>query len=287
MKKFKIKSYCKINLTLKVLKKLNNGYHKINSLITFCDLHDEIVIRKLNGFNDKINFTGKFKKSIKKRSNTITKILNILRSKKILKNHYFEINIKKNIPHGSGLGGGSVNAAVLLNFLNFKMRLKLNKKSMYQIAKKVGFDTPIGLNRKNTFLLGKNNKIIRLNNKFNLNILIVYPNIVSSTKKIYLKNKKFSKYKNLPSFNTIRKKKLVNFLKKENNDLEEAVVKKYPKIKEVINYINSQRGCYFSRITGSGSAIIGIFRDANSAIYAKKLIKLKFPKYWSIVSKTI
>ena len=89
MKKFKIKSYCKINLTLKVLKKLNNGYHKINSLITFCDLHDEIVIRKLNGFNDKINFTGKFKKSIKKRSNTITKILNILRSKKILKNHYF------------------------------------------------------------------------------------------------------------------------------------------------------------------------------------------------------
>tara|TARA_Y100001970_G_C14231247_1_gene858786 strand:- start:57 stop:920 length:864 start_codon:yes stop_codon:yes gene_type:complete len=287
VKKFKIKSYCKINLTLKVLKKLNNGYHKINSLITFCDLHDEIVIRKLNGFNDKINFTGKFKKSIKKRSNTITKILNILRSKKILKNHYFEINIKKNIPHGSGLGGGSVNAAVLLNFLNFKMRLKLNKKSMYQIAKKVGFDTPIGLNRKNTFLFGKNNKIIRLNNKFNLNILIVYPNIVSSTKKIYLKNKKFSKYKNLPSFNTIRKKKLVNFLKKENNDLEEAVVKKYPKIKEVINYINSQRGCYFSRITGSGSAIIGIFRDANSAIYAKKLIKLKFPKYWSIVSKTI
>ena len=287
MKKFKIKSYCKINLTLKVLKKLNNGYHKINSLITFCDLHDEIVIRKLNGFNDKINFTGKFKKSIKKRSNTITKILNILRSKKILKNHYFEINIKKNIPHGSGLGGGSVNAAVLLNFLNFKMRLKLNKKSMYQIAKKVGFDTPIGLNRKNTFLFGKNNKIIRLNNKFNLNILIVYPNIVSSTKKIYLKNKKFSKYKNLPSFNTIRKKKLVNFLKKENNDLEEAVVKKYPKIKEVINYINLQRGCYFSRITGSGSAIIGIFRDANSAIYAKKLIKLKFPKYWSIVSKTI
>ena len=218
MKKFKIKSYCKINLTLKVLKKLNNGYHKINSLITFCDLHDEIVIRKLNGFNDKINFTGKFKKSIKKRSNTITKILNILRSKKILKNHYFEINIKKNIPHGSGLGGGAVNAAVLLNFLNFKMRLKLNKKSMYQIAKKVGFDTPIGLNRKNTFLFGKNNKIIRLNNKFNLNILIVYPNIVSSTKKIYLKNKKFSKYKNLPSFNTIRKKKIVDFLKKENND---------------------------------------------------------------------
>ena len=67
MKKFKIKSYCKINLTLKVLKKLNNGYHKINSLITFCSLHDEITIRKTNGEKDKINFLGQFKKGIKKK----------------------------------------------------------------------------------------------------------------------------------------------------------------------------------------------------------------------------
>jgi len=287
VKKFKIKSYCKINLTLRVLKKLNNGYHKIYSLITFCSLYDEIIINKINGTKDKINFLGQFKKGIKKNSNTISKILYLLRSEKILNNCYFKINVKKNIPHGSGLGGGSINAATLLNFINLKMRLNLNKNKIYQLARKIGFDTPIGLCKKNTFLFGKNNQILRFNNKFNLNILIVYPNLICSTKKIYIKNKKFSKPTKLPNFNIIKKEKLINFLKKERNDLEESAVKNYPKIRKVVNFVSLQRGCYFSRITGSGSAIIGIFRDINSAIYAKKLIKLKFPKYWSNVSKTI
>ena len=62
MKKLKIKSYSKINLTLRVLKKLKNGYHQINSLITFCTLNDEIIISKTNGFKDNIKFTGKFRK---------------------------------------------------------------------------------------------------------------------------------------------------------------------------------------------------------------------------------
>ena len=56
---------------------------------------------------------------------------------------------------------------------------------------------------------------------------------------------------------------------------------------EIIDYIKSQKGCYFSRITGSGSACIGIFSNMRYAIYAKKLIKLKYPKYWCAVSKTI
>ena len=82
-------------------------------------------------------------------------------------------------------------------------------------------------------------------------------------------------------------KKLIDFLKNENNDLEKTVIKIYPKVKKIIDYIKSQKGCYFSRITGSGSACIGIFSDMKSTIFAQKLIKLKFPKYWSATSKTI
>ena len=76
MKNFKIKSYCKINLSLRVIKKLNNNYHNIISLITFCDLHDVISISKTESSKDKISFSGKFKKGINKKSNTVTKILN-------------------------------------------------------------------------------------------------------------------------------------------------------------------------------------------------------------------
>ena len=284
MKNFKIKSFCKINLSLRILKKLNNGYHKIISLITFCEEHDVIYISKINGTKDKIRFYGRFKDNINKKFNTITRVLFLLRKKNYLNKQAFKIEVKKNIPHGSGLGGGSSNAADLLNFLNSKMNLKLNKKNKIKIANQIGSDTPISLEKKNTYIRKKDSKIVRLNKKFRLNILIIYPNIVCSTKKIYSNYKKNS-YKRIKEFSV--KKNLINFLKTENNDLQQTVIQFYPKIKKIIKLIETQKGCYFSRITGSGSACVGIFSNARYAILSQKLIRSKFPKYWCVVSKTI
>jgi len=271
----KIKSYCKINLSLKVLKKLNSGYHNIISLITFCDLHDVISISRIRNLKDEISFSGKFKKGINKKSNTITKVLNLLRSIKLLENQAFKINVRKNIPHGSGLGGGSSNAADLLNYFNSKMKLKLSKNKIKKLAGQIGFDVPVNLEKRNTFLTGKKGEILRLNQKFKLNLLIVYPNLICLTKKIYERNRKINLSKAQSIFYIKNNKKLINLLKNENNDLEKTVIKIYPKVKKIIDCIKSQKGCYFSRITGSGSACIGIFSNMKNAIYAQKLIKLK------------
>ena len=287
MKNFKIKSFCKINLSLRVLKRLNNGYHNIASLITFCELHDIISISKINNLEDKISFSGKFKRGINNKSNTITRVLNLLRKTKLLENHVFKINIQKNIPHGSGLGGGSSNAADLLNYFNSKMKLKLNTNEIEKLAGRIGFDVPINLERKNTFLTGKKGEILRLSQKFRLNALIVYPNLICSTKKIYKKNKKFTLSKPQSCFHIKNNKKLIDSLKKDNNDLEKTVIKFHPKVKKIIDVIKAQNGCHFSRITGSGSACIGIFSNMKTAIYAQKLIRSKYPKYWCVVSKTI
>ena len=287
MDNIKIKSYCKINLSLKVLKKLNSGYHNIISLITFCDLHDVISISRIRNLKDEISFSGKFKKGINKKSNTITKVLNLLRSIKLLENQAFKINVRKNIPHGSGLGGGSSNAADLLNYFNSKMKLKLSKNKIKKLAGQIGFDVPVNLEKRNTFLTGKKGEILRLNQKFKLNLLIVYPNLICLTKKIYERNRKINLSKPQSIFYIKNNKKLINLLKNENNDLEKTVITIYPKVKKIIDYIKSQKGCYFSRITGSGSACIGIFSNMKNAIYAQKLIKLKYPKYWCAVSKTI
>ena len=287
MKKFKIKSFCKINLSLRVLKRLSNGYHNIKSLVTFCDLHDLISISKIKGVNDKISFSGRFKKGVNKKSNTITNVLYLLRKRNFFQKQAFKIDIQKNIPHGSGLGGGSSNAANVLNFFNSKMRLKLNKDEISKIAYQIGFDTPVSLEKKNTLLTGKKGEILRLNQKFRLNILIVYPNVICSTKKIYANNKKFTFLRSQSNFYIKDKNKLIDFLKNENNDLEKTVTKFYPKVRKVIDFIKFQKGCYFSRITGSGSACIGIFSSNKAAVFTRKLIKLKFPKYWCAVSKTI
>ena len=90
MKKHKIKSFCKINLTLKVFKKKNNDYHKIKSLITFCDLYDLISISKINASIDKISFSGRFRKGISKKFNTISKLLYLLRKKNFFKNKHLK-----------------------------------------------------------------------------------------------------------------------------------------------------------------------------------------------------
>ena len=287
MKKFNIKSYCKINLSLKIIKKLKNGYHSISTLITFCDLYDIISVSKINTSKDKVIFSGKFSKGIDKKVNTVTKVLALLRNQSFIKDQSFKINIQKNIPHGSGLGGGSSNASNLLHYFNHKMKLKLKKKKMTNLAKKIGSDVPIVLERKNTFLTGEKDKILRINKKFKLNLLIVYPNVICSTKKVYKKcrideDKKYQFYYNKKS-----KRKLIDYLKNEKNDLEKIVVKIYPKIGQIINFIKFQKGCLFSRITGSGSACIGIFSNRRNVISAKKLVKLKYPNYWCVVSKTI
>ena len=287
MNNIKIKSYCKINLSLKVLQKLNNGYHNIISIVTFCDLYDVISISRIKNLKDKISFSGRFAKGINKKSNTITKVLNLLRSIKLLENQTFKINVRKNIPHGSGLGGGSSNAADLLNYFNLKMKLKLSENRIKKLARQIGFDVPINLEKRNTFLTGKKDELLRFSQKFALNLLIVYPNLICSSKKIYARNRKinFSKPQSIPYIKN--NKRLINLLKNEKNDLEKTVIKIHPKVKKIIDYIKSQKGCHFSRITGSGSACIGIFSSMKNAIYAKKMIRSKYPKYWCAISKTI
>ena len=287
MKKYQIKSYCKINLSLKVLKKLKSGYHNIASLITFCNLYDLISINISKKNKDEITFSGKFKKGINKKKNTLTNLLFILRKRKLLEKKFFKINIKKNIPHGSGLGGGSANAAHLLNFLNTKMNLRLSNKKINKIAYQIGFDVASLLKKKNTFFTGNKRELIRLRSSFNLHVLIVYPNIICSTKKIYQKNKIFNLSKNKTSFNVNSKKKLIKLLKNEKNDLESTVIKTYPIVGKIINLIRGQKGCHFSRVTGSGSACIGIFYNMKTANIAKGLIKQKFPNFWLVTSKTI
>ena len=110
----KINSFAKINLSLNVIKRLPNSHHQIESLVTFIKLSDTIYIKPTKDKKHSIFFSGKFSKNISK-NNTINKLLTILDIKNLLNNNKFEIKIIKNIPQKSGMGGGSMNAASLLD----------------------------------------------------------------------------------------------------------------------------------------------------------------------------
>ena len=132
MKIYKVKSFAKINLVLHVIGKLKK-LHKIESIVKFIQLHDLITIKIAKGSNHKISFNGHFSKNIKK-DNTVDNLFKILDDKNLLNNKKFQINVKKNIPQESGLGGGAMNAATILNFLIEKKFIRINQKKILQIT---------------------------------------------------------------------------------------------------------------------------------------------------------
>ena len=282
MRVFLINSYCKINISLRVIKKLKNGLHKINTFITFARIFDQIYLKEIKNTKDKISFYGKFKNKISKSNNTISRILDLLRKNNFIKKIYFEIKVKKNIPTKSGLGGGSMNAASLLTFLVKKYNLRIKQKDLFKLAAKVGSDVIVGLKFQNVFFNSGSNTIKRYKNKLNLFVLLVKPDVNCSTKLIYSKNRQFSKqYKNKDI------SKFRNFFEKDVNDLEKVAFKIYPKIKRLKDYLNIQKKCIFSRMTGSGSVCVAYFKDYKAARKAEINLKNKFPNYWCKLSKAM
>ena len=280
MSYFKIKSHAKINLSLNVIGK-SKSLHKIESIISFLTLHDEIKIRKIDNRNHKIKFIGKFSKGINSK-NTVSKLLENIDKRKLLKNKY-QIIIKKNIPSKAGLGGGSMNAASLINFFIKKRLIIANNEEILKISNSVGSDVALGLNLKN-LLFKPNNTIKKLSNKKKFFVLIVKPYFGCSTKKIYSKVRKFSnRESNLNSNNIFSLK----FLKKSKNDLEIIALKEYPKLKSLKIFLENLTTIEFARMTGSGSAIIAYFSSFRKCKEAREKVKKQFRNYWCKISKTI
>ena len=145
MRVYRINSRAKINLNLNVIRKSKKKkLHLIESLVCFVILSDKIYINKLKSKYHKVKFIGKFSKNITKK-NTVTKLLSLLDKDNVLKNKY-KILIKKEIPLQSGMGGGSMNAANLLNYF-YKKKL-INLKKLKKYSSKIGSDVILGLNSK-------------------------------------------------------------------------------------------------------------------------------------------
>ena len=277
----KIKSYSKINLALNIIGK-NSSLHKIESIISFLDLHDEILIKDTKNKHHKIKFIGKFSNNINS-NNTVSKLFDIINKKKLLKNSKFEVIIKKNIPSKAGLGGGSMNAASIFKYLINKRLIKVSKKEIYKICFLIGSDVILGM-YSNNLILKSNNKIKEFLTKTEIFTLIVKPNFGCSTKKIYSKVKRFKKSMfNKPSKSMFN----LSFLKKMENDLELIALDEYTKLNTLKKFLEKLYKVEFVRMTGSGSAIIAYFKSQKMCRDAEKKVKKQFRNYWCKTAKTI
>ena len=129
--------------------------------------------------------------------------------------------------------------------------------------------------------------ITNIKKKHKLFFLLIQPSIKCSTKEIYSRVKNYSKKKRLEENRIKTQSKFINYLSKNSNDLQSIVEKKYPVIKTLSTDISVEKGCYFSRMSGSGSICYGLFNNESNAKKALNKIKTKYPKFWFSIAKTV
>ena len=281
----KIKSYAKINLFLKVTKQLKNFY-KLHSLIVQINLYDEILIKENSKKKNIIFFLGKYKAN--RQNNTVINLLNLMKKKfSSLRYKNFDIYIKKNIPNGSGLGGASSNAATVFNFIKRKYKLKISDKESRKLLAKIGKDCPLFLNQKVKLIKSSGEKFTEFKDNPKLNMLLIYPNLALSTKKVFNKLKKISNISLKGSINFKDKKKLLEVCKHYGNDLLDPAIQIEPRLKTIIDLIDKIDDSNFYSMTGSGSGFFLIFSKKKSLLNAQKIIKKHKRSLWTKIVKTI
>ena len=273
---FRYKAYAKINLFLNVLNKTKDNLHKLKSLVCFIDLYDEIVISESKKFS--IEIKGPFKNFLKKKDNIIEKTF-INFSRFLNLNTNYKISLSKKIPISSGLGGGSADAAAVLQGLNFLSKKKLKQKDLFKIAMKIGSDVPSCLYNKNVFFSGYGQILTKAPKIPPFSVLLINPRKELSTQKVFnmYRNKGLIK-KEVSNF---RYKNFFSWILKQNNDLQKYSEKSVPEIKKMLTFLSSLNNCFFSRMTGSGPTVFGLFRKKIDAKKANLLLKKKHPKWWS------
>ena len=277
-----LKSYAKINLTLTVNKKTENGLHEIQSIYCLINKFDTIFIKKNQDKKyDNISFTGIYSKYIDRSKNSVKAILDILRKNKLI-SHYYNIKINKRIPVFGGLGGGTSNAAVLFQYL---IKKKIKKDLIQKISKNIGSDFFLFFYKQG--FLKDLSTVTKFNQNHQLNFLLIYPKIKCSTEKIYSKVKRYSKKERLKIESLKSKKKFINHIIKSNNDLQSIVEKEHSIIHKLLLDIYKTKGCFLSRMSGSGSVCYGLFNNNRSSKAALKKLRKKYPKFSFSIAKTI
>ena len=273
MNKIYTKARAKVNLTLEILDKREDGYHNLKSVFQKINLYDEIYICKTN--------TNTFE--LESNIDNIKTEDNIIYKAYIkLKNRFKEISgvkvkLIKKIPMQAGLAGGSTDCASFILAMNKLFNLNLNKNELVDLGKSLGADVVPCMYNNAVLAEGIGEIITKLNTNFKYYIVVIKPEISCNTGEMY--KKLDSKERNLKIDNT---KKVIKSLETDDiellsnnlyNDFEKVVDAKSIK-DELVE--NKALGALLS---GSGSCVFGIFKNKEEAKCAYKNLKNKYKAY--------
>jgi len=275
----KILSPAKINLFLRVRGKRPDGYHDLFSLMCRISLYDEIALQLSDGRGVEISCTHQ--KIPVDSSNLACRAVHLFHSELGSEQHV-KIHLKKNIPVAAGLGGGSSNAASVLLALNAYYNHPFSSDVLMQMGLKLGADVPFFIFQKPALATGIGEKLSAFEGDLPYHILLLYPGVEVSTAEAYRNlNLGLTKDEKKPTSSNLKRKRF-DPAQDLINDLEGATIPKYPEIRLAKEKM-LKFGAVGALMSGSGSAVFGLFDNAKTAKTARQALNRdKADKNWQL-----
>ena len=276
MNSITLKSRAKINLSIDVLGKRQDGYHLVEMIMQTIDLYDLIEINEKD--NDQITIKSTSDEIPLDCNNLVYKAANLIK-KTFNINKGVEIHIKKNIPVAAGMAGGSSNAAAVLVGLNKLWNLDLSNQQLEEIGLKLGADVPFCINGGAVLALGIGEELTPIKGLTkDVCILVCKPDLFVSTKEVYecIDSKDIDKRPN--------NKFLIECLKNEDtrqlaenmfNVLEGVTMDKHPVIQQIKDIMTNNRALG-AMMSGSGPTVFGLYENREDAVKCKAILEKQF-----------
>lgn len=274
------KSYAKINLFLHVLKKRNDGYHNIVSLLSRINLFDKIIFKKSDEF--KVIYNGLQSNEII--NDNISQLIFLLQKKNLINEFNYQITIDKKIPVGAGLGGGSSNVATVINALR-ELKILKDNIDILSIARELGSDIEFFLYNKSALVNEKGSVVKLIDIAKSYEILLVNPKYNLSTAEVFNLNSFYSAMNDINITNPVVD--LKTLMETTSNNLETSAFELCPDIDEIKREMRKQKNLIADRMTGSGSTYFGIFEDKQASLIGQEYFKNNYPKWWTSSVRTI
>ena len=274
-------SNAKINLGLQILNKREDGYHNLHSLFIEIDLADELIFTPSDEFH--ITIEGKDCAEIPlDESNLITKSYRLFQSMMKSVPPEYAIHLKKIIPIGSGLGGGSSNAAAVLRALNKLWKMNFSPNKLEKLGAELGADIPFFIRGGFQLAEGIGDKLTpqNVNAIRGLYFLLIIPPFHISTPDAYRSlNKPLRPVENHSKFVPILGP--VNW-QLFDNDFENVFRKTYPEIGDIKENLQGA-GALYAGLSGSGSTVFGVFDNLKTA----ELTREDFSHYQTFLTSPV
>jgi len=263
----RVRSFAKINTALAVLGRRPDGYHTIHTVFQSISLHDELELR----LSDRLELQCENLPGVSRENNLVWKTANML-SRALPGKRGASMVLRKMIPSGAGLGGGSSNAAATLLGLCRLWQVAGPEIDLHSLAAELGSDVPFFLTGGTALGSGRGEKIHALQDPPARHLVVIFPGVQVPTAQAY-------RSLNLGLTSATEDNRIhrfcsqlmedQRFLTGIFNDFEASILPAYPPILQAKDFLRRQ-GAAATLLSGSGSAVFGFFNDEESALAASR-----------------